>query len=179
MPKHVLVICSSPRFEGNSETLAMAFAKGAEEEGNMVETVLLRDKHIANCKGCDSCHDTNKCVIEDDMTEILEKMQKADTIVLASPVYFYTINAAMKQLIDRCYSIYTQLHNKEFYFIVSAADSDERMLERAVECFRGFTDCLEGAKEKGVILGSGLYDKEDASKSSLYQLAYIMGKRLR
>lgn len=178
MPKNVLIIGSSPRACGNSETLSMAFAKGAEEAGHTVEMVLLRDKHISNCVACNSCYQTHRCIIQDDTIEILEKMKNADTIVLSSPVYFYTVNASMKQLIDRCYSIYTELTNKEFYFIVTAADTNENMLERAVECFRGFIDCLEGAKEKGVILGSGLSDKEDASISSLNQLAHMMGKRL-
>ena len=64
------------------------------------------------------------------MKEILVKLLKADVIVMASPVYFYTINAQMKTLIDRIVPQYTNLSNKEFYFIITAAETDLNMMEK-------------------------------------------------
>jgi multimeric flavodoxin WrbA len=72
--------------------------KGALESGNRVEKISLREKNIRYCTGCGVCNTTHKCVQTDDMAEILEKMLDADVIVMATPVYFYTMDAQMKPL---------------------------------------------------------------------------------
>lgn len=97
---------------------------------------------------------------KDDMKEILVKLLKADVIVMASPVYFYTINAQMKTLIDRIVPQYTSLSNKEFYFIITAAETDLNMMERSIECFRGLLDCLENPTEKVLFMVWVLGKKE-------------------
>ena len=74
MSKRVLIISSSPRKDGNSETLAAAFAKGAREAGHQVETVYLREKQVSFCKGCLACLKLGHCVIQDDAVEIAAKM---------------------------------------------------------------------------------------------------------
>ena len=76
MNKKVLIISSSPRKGGNSETLAAAFAKGAREAGNQVETVYLREKRVDFCKGCFACLKLGHCVIQDDAVEIAAKMHE-------------------------------------------------------------------------------------------------------
>ena len=71
--------------------------EGARESGHRAEKVFLRDKNIGYCIGCEACHQNNGvCVQKDDMTEIREKMLAADVIVLASPIYFYTMTAQME-----------------------------------------------------------------------------------
>ena len=84
--KNVLIISTSFRKGGNSESLAEEFARGAQESGNKVEKVYLRDKNIGFCKGCLACVNTNRCVIKDDAAEIVEKMLAADVIVFSQPV---------------------------------------------------------------------------------------------
>ena len=74
MNKKVLIISSSPRKGGNSETLAAAFAKGAREAGHQVETVYLREKQVGFCKGCLACLKLGHCVIQDDAVEIAAKI---------------------------------------------------------------------------------------------------------
>jgi len=81
MDKKVLIISSSPRKGGNSETLAAAFAKGAREAGNQVETVYLREKQVGFCKGCLACLKLGHCVIQDDAVEIAAQMHDADVLV--------------------------------------------------------------------------------------------------
>ena len=115
--KNVLIISSSPRKGGNSDLLCDEFFRGAEDAGNQVEKIFIRDKKIGYCNACYACGKTGKCVIKDDMAEILEKMHWADVIVMASPVYFYSIDAQMKALIDRTLAQWTKLKNKEFYYI--------------------------------------------------------------
>ena len=95
MNKKVLIISSSPRKGGNSEMLAAAFAKGAREAGNQVETVYLREKQVGFCKGCLVCLKLGHCVIQDDAVEIAAKMHDADVLVFATPVYYYCVSGQL------------------------------------------------------------------------------------
>ncbi|KJR44503.1 iron-sulfur flavoprotein [Desulfosporosinus sp. I2] len=176
MGKKVLVLSASPRKGGNSDLLCDQFLLGAQDAGNQTEKIFLRDKRIGYCTGCESCYISHKCVQKDDIAEILEKIIDADVIVMATPVYFYTMNAQMKTLIDRTVPRYEEITGKEFYFIVTAADSSKQSMERTLDGFRGFTLCLNGAKEKGVVYGVGAWHKGDIKGSATMQQAYEMGK---
>ena len=102
MSKRILILAGSPRKNGNSAALCRAFARGAEESGHQVETIFLRDKKIGFCLACYHCKKSGGiCIIKDDMADILDKMNAADVFVMASPVYFYSVDAQMKALIDR------------------------------------------------------------------------------
>jgi multimeric flavodoxin WrbA len=104
-------------------------------------------------------------------------MVDADVIVLATPVYFYTMDAQLKTFIDRCVSRYTEITNKEVYFILSAADTEKKNLKPAVEALRGFTrDCLDGTTEKGILYGVGAWQVGEIKKLPAYEEAYKMGK---
>ena len=101
MNKKVLIISSSPRKGGNSETLAAAFAKGTREAGNQVETVYLREKQVGFCKGCLVCLKLGHCVIQDDAVEIAARMHDANVLVFATPVYYYCVSGQLKTMLDR------------------------------------------------------------------------------
>jgi multimeric flavodoxin WrbA len=179
MIKKVLVLSASPRRGGNSDLLCDQFILGAKESGNQVEKILLRDKEINYCLACDACQGNGgNCVQKDDMTEVLDKIIDADVIVMATPVYFYTMSGQMKTLIDRTYSRYLAISNKEMYFIMTAADSRMQAMERTLEGFRGFTSCLEGAKEKGIIYGTGAWNLGDIIGLPAMKQAYEMGKAI-
>ena len=179
MNKNVLVISASPRKGGNSDTLCDEFIRGAQESGNHAEKIFLASKNIKYCIGCGVCNTTQKCVQKDDMAEILDKMVEADVIVLATPVYFYTMDAQMKTLIDRTVPRYTEIQNKDFYFIVAAADTERKMMERTSEGFRGFTqDCLTGAREKGIIYGTGAWQAGEIKGTPAVKQAYEMGRNV-
>lgn len=175
--KNVLIISASPRKNGNSDMLCGRFAKGAEESGHRVEKVFLASENIGYCRGCGVCNSTHQCVQKDDMAEILDKMIKADVIVLATPVYFYSMDGQMKTFIDRTVPRYTEIVNKDFYFIMTAADTEKANLERTVEALRGFTeDCLEGAREAGIIYGVGAWNVGEIKSTPAYMQAYEMGR---
>lgn len=179
MRKKVLVLSASPRKGGNSDLLCDAFMRGVEETGGSAEKIFLRDHEIRYCTGCGVCNTTHRCVQKDDMEEILRKMIEADVIVMATPVYFYSMDAQMKTLIDRTVPRYTEISNKDFYFIVTAADTDVGMMRRTIEGFRGFTeDCLHGAQEKGIIYGTGAWQIGEIKNSPAMQQAYEMGKHV-
>lgn len=179
MQKNVLVISASPRKGGNSDTLCDEFIRGAQEAGNTTEKVFLRSHNIHYCVGCGICNSTHKCVQQDDMAEILDKMVQADVIVLATPVYFYTMDGQLKTMIDRTVPRYQEIANKDFYFIVAAADSSEDAMERTISGLRGFTqDCLPNAHEKGIIYGTGAWQVGDIQTRPAMGQAYEMGKRV-
>jgi multimeric flavodoxin WrbA len=175
--KKVLVLSSSPRRGGNSDLLCDQFTSGAKETGNNVEKIFLKDKNINYCTGCGTCIDGGKkCTQKDDMTEILDKMIAADVIVMATPVYFYTMCGQMKTFIDRTCSRYTEIKNKDFYFILTAADNSNSAMERTLEGFRGFTYCLDDPNEKGIIYGTGAWTIGDIKNNDAMNEAYQMGK---
>lgn len=112
------------------------------------------------------------------MAEILDKMVAVDVIVMATPVYFYTMNGQMKTLIDRTVPRYTEISNKEMYFITAAAVNSKKALERTLEGFRGFTSCLTDVKEKGVVYGTGAWKVGDIKGSKAMKEAYEMGRKM-
>ena len=179
MSKKVLILSSSPRKGGNSDLLCDEFMRGAKESGHDVEKIFIAQKKINYCKGCGVCNSTSKCVQNDDMAEILDKMVSADAIVLATPIYFYSMDGQLKTLIDRTVPRYTEIRNKDFYYIMTAADTNKDMLKRTVEAIRGFTeDCLSGAKEKGIIYGTGAWEKGEIKNTPQFLEAYEMGKNI-
>jgi len=178
MGKNVLILSGSPRKGGNSDILCDEFARGAIESGNQVEKVMICDRQIGYCKACYGCRPSGVCVIKDDMAEILEKMHWADVIVMSSPVYFYSIDAQMKAVIDRTLPQWTQLKGKELYYIMTAADTENGVMDCTLACFRGFAVCLPQSKEMGVIYGTGVYEPGAVRATKHMQDAYEMGKRV-
>lgn len=179
MNKKVLILSSSPRRHGNSDTLCDEFLRGAAEAGNAAEKIFLGDRTIHYCTGCSACsRDGRPCPQRDDAAEVIEKMLAADVIVMATPVYFYTMSAQMKTLIDRCCGRYTEMRDKEFYFILTAADGDRTNLLRTVDTFQGFLDCLENPVVKGVIYGLGVWHTGEIEGNPAMKEAYETGKKI-
>lgn len=179
MSKRVLILSGSPRKGGNSDLLCDEFMKGAKESGNEAEKIFIRDKKIGYCNACYYCSNNNgECAIKDDMAEILDKMQAADVIVMASPVYFYSVDAQMKALIDRSVARWTAIPDKEFYYIMTAAEDSDTVMNCTLECFRGFAVCLDNAKEMGVIYGKGAYEMGAIKNTPYMRQAYEMGKQV-
>ena len=178
MNKNVLILSGSPRKGGNSDILCDEFMRGAQESGHTAEKIFIREKKIGYCNACYACRESDVCVLKDGMQDVLDKMAWADVIVMASPVYFYAIDAQMKAVIDRTLARWTKLPNKEFYYIMTAADSEDEAFETSLACFRGFAVCLQGSKEKGVIRGGGVYEAGAVKGTKYMQEAYEMGRNV-
>lgn len=175
MEKKVLILAGSPRVGGNSDLLCDAFAKGAQEAGHKVTKIYVQKQKIAHCLACYACRGTGTCVQKDDMQAILPQMLAADVIVLATPVYFYSMSGQLKTLIDRTLPQWLNIKDKEFYFIATAADKKEG-LESTMIALKGFTDCLPGAVVKGRIYGHSVYAKGEVLNTTAMDEAYKMGK---
>ena len=177
--KKVLILSGSPRKGGNSDILCDEFAKGALENGNEVEKIFVCEKKISPCTGCYYCKDHGgRCVFNDDMADILQKIIDCDVLVLSSPVYFYSIDAQLKAVIDRSVARWTKVKNKEFYYIVTAADEELASADTTLACFRGYADCVDGAKEMGIVYGMGTYEKGEIKDKPAMTEAYEMGRNV-
>ncbi len=175
MSKNILIISASPRKNGNSDILCDEFMKGARDAGHEVEKIRLSETDIKYCTGCCTCiGKPGACVLQDDMNDILAKILAADVMVLASPVYFRSFNGQMKTFIDRVCPIYPLIHNKEVYFIASAAGG-RLPVDSTFQSFRTFTDCLD-VEEKGTVAVTGLWDAGKVKNTSAMGDAYAMGK---
>lgn len=177
MNKRVVIISSTHRAGGNSDVLCDEFMRGCLEAGCEVEKISLRGRNIGFCHACYACRKTGECVQRDDAIAVMEAMCAADVIVLATPVYFYSLSGQLKTLIDRCLSCGARLADKEFYFIATAA-ADRAAMERTMDALRGFTDCLPGARVNGEIYGEGAWQLGEIQGSPAMREAYEAGRRL-
>jgi multimeric flavodoxin WrbA len=177
--KKVLIISTSPRKGGNSDTLAEEFAKGALEAGNEVEKISLADKNIQFCRGCLACQKTKRCVIRDDADAIEQKMEQADVLVFATPIYYYEMCGQMKTMLDRGNPLYTADYKfTDVYFIATAAENGDHVWSRAVSGLEGWIECFERAHLSGVVFGGGVCDTGEIQNSPAMKKAYETGKQV-
>ena len=176
MSKKVLIISTSLRNHSNSESLADSFAEGAKAAGNEVETITLRNKSIAFCKGCLICQTLGRCVIQDDAVEIAERMKTADTIVFATPIYYYEMSGQMKTLLDRVNSLFpTDYAFREIYFLSAAAENEEGVDERAIHGLEGWIACYEKCHLAGTVFAGGVNKAGEIEEHPALKKAYNMG----
>ena len=177
MSKHVLIISSSPRKGGNSETLAEAFAKGAQDAGNHVETIRLREKQIGFCKGCLACQKLGHCVVKDDAVEIAAKMHDADVLVFATPVYYYSVSGQLKTMLDRSNPLFDSDYAfTKVYLLAAATENEPETVEGAVKAVQGWVDCFERCELAGTVFAGGVTDVGEIAGHPALEKAYQMGK---
>lgn len=183
MSKQILVLKSSPRKNGNSNTLAEQVVSGAKEVGAEVESLMLHDMNIQPCDACETCQETGVCIVKDDMQKIYPKLEKADAIVLASPIYYFTINAQAKLLIDRFYALETEqgnsLNGKEIGIILTYGDTDLHN-SGGINAIRTLEDIFRyiGAKIVGIVHGTADEVGDAEKDSELMERAYKLGQKL-
>ena len=173
--KNVLIISASPRKRGNSQLLCEQFTEGARAMGHEVNLVRLAEKKIGFCLACDGCmRNGGICVQKDNMAELLLQFQKADVLVLATPVYFYGITAQMKTFIDRTYPIWRNLGKKEVYYIVSAGLGED-IIERSLGDLDGFVEHLEEYRIAGRIYATDVMEAGLVKNLDVFEKSYQMG----
>lgn len=174
---NILVISTSPRKGGNSETLADAFICGAEQAGNQVEKVCLYDKTINFCKGCLACLQSHRCVIHDDADSIAQKMRKADVLVFATPIYYYEMCGQMKTMLDRANPLYNSDYMfRKVYLLATAAEDEESAVDGAVKGLSGWIACFPKTRLAGIIFGGGADGIGSIEGNPALNEAYEIGK---
>ena len=177
MKKHILILSTSLRKNSNSEALADAFQRGAQEAGHTVQKISLRDKTIGFCRGCLACLKTGSCVIRDDAVEIAEKMRRADGIVFATPIYYYEMSGQMKTMLDRANSLYgSDYVFRDIYLLSAAAEEGAGVDSRALSGLEGWIACFERARLSGVLFAGGVNEEGEIKGHPALQEAYEMGK---
>lgn len=180
MSKKILVISSSLRANSNSDALADEFIRGAEEAGNKVEKISLVGKKIAFCKGCMACQKLKHCAIQDDANDITKKMLKADVIVFATPVYYFSMSGQLKTLLDRANSLYAcDYAFREVYLLATAAEEYPAAMNGTVKGIQGWIDCFDKVKLCGVVKAYGVNDAGTIHNNSrAIKKAYTLGKQV-
>jgi multimeric flavodoxin WrbA len=182
---NVLIAVGSPRKKGNSATLAKQVAAGAGSAGAKVETVFLHDLNIKPCTACDGCRKKKHidCVIQDDMQMLYPKLRSADAIVIASPIYWFTVSAQTKLFIDRWYGLGGDngyaLAGKKFGIVLAYADVDP-FVSGAVNALRTLQDALGfiEAEIVGMVYGSASKAGEIKNNKALMDDAFELGKTI-
>lgn len=172
----VLVIHASPRAKGNSDLLCDAFIRGAEESGHSAEKISLREKEIHPCRACYACFKTGHCVQNDDMAGILQKVEAADVLVLASPTYFLTMSGQMKVFIDRLLPKWQGLGGKEAYVIVTGHDGKQGLKRNADDLALTLENL--GDRVRQIIWGERVWQKGEVLGTKAIEEAYQAGKQV-
>ncbi len=176
----ILVITTSLRAKSNSDFLTEKMIAGAREAGHDVEQISLKGKEIKFCIGCMSCQKTQKCILKDDVAEIIAKIKNADTLVFATPIYYYEMSGQMKTLLDRTNPLYPSDYRfRRVYMLSVAADDKESVPEKALSGLQGWVDCFEKAELAGSLFCGGITDPGEAeSKETALEKAFTFGKNI-
>jgi multimeric flavodoxin WrbA len=181
--KYILIFKGSPREKGNSSLLAEKAAEGAQAAGAEVETFSLHRMNIRPCDGCDTCKETGVCVLKDDMQMLYPKLEQAEAIVIATPIYWFTMSAQTKLFIDRWYALESTQRNalkgKQFGIILTYGDSDPYS-SGAINAIRSFQDMFRyiGADIAGMVYGTASDEGDVLKQPELLGRAYKLGAKL-
>lgn len=180
--RNILVVVGSGNLNGNTDVLVEAFIKGATESGHNIKKVNLNGD-LQGCLGCGGCKKNgNKCVIQDKMQNIYPFFESSDTIVLASPLYFWSISSRLKSFIDRLYAISKddKYPKKDTLLLMTSGSKGFYAFEQAVSFYRFFTNAL-GWNNKGMVLAGGCHKEEKISiiDDKYIKEAYLLGYHLK
>jgi multimeric flavodoxin WrbA len=184
--KKIIILQGSPRKNGNCAALTEKLREGAAEKNASVEEFYLQGMDIKTCSACDACRKdlASDCIINDDMKPLYPKLREADAIVFASPIYWFTISAQTKLVIDRCYALLgangeKALSGKDFGVILTYGDADP-FKAGTVNALRTFQDMINylGANIVGMVYGTAYKAGEIKSNKSVMENAYKLGKKI-
>lgn len=181
MGKKIIILNGSPRKAGNTTALTTEFTKGAEESKNLVTEFFLDTMNINNCKGCfgGGKNPDSPCVQKDDMDKIYPVYKEADIVVLATPLYYWTISGQLKSAFDRLFAVAECDPNyrnpqKESVLIMAAEGYG---FEETLYWYDRLEEHL-GWKSIGKVLCGGVMATGDIAGKVELQEAYKLGKSI-
>ena len=189
MPK-IAAVFGSPRRGGNTSILLREAIRGAKEAGAEVTEIVLRDRKMSPCLEIYGCKKTGRCVIQDDFHNVMDLILGSRGLMLASPIFFYSVSAHTKILIDRCQSLWVKKYwidkvshgkweaKRKGLFISLGATKGKKLVEGALLTIRYFFDVLDTELHKSLLYRS-LEEKEDVLTHPEYiEEAYQAGREL-
>lgn len=180
--RKILLVVGSGTVNGNTDQLAKAFARGAAEAGHEVKSIFLGKGELHGCKGCGACQIGEGCVQRDIMQKVYPAFAWCDTLVLASPLYFWTISSQSKAFIDRLYAISRndRYPVKDTALLMTAGDDEVNTFDIPIQycdfIFGGF-----GGKSLGLYCAGGCSGKPGNHSIPAHHLdgAYEFGKAMK
>ena len=188
--KNILVIQGGGRPRGNTARLVESFVEGASLAGHLVEVISLMKHEVKGCLGCNACRYGKPCVQKDDFNEMVPKIKAADCIVFASPMYFWTVSAILRALIERFYCIaqeddnpplgrYEKYPVKDCALLMTSADNFFWTFQQAVSYYQFTLVNYIGFHDRGMLLAGGCGDtngKPQIEKTPYLEEAYRFGR---
>jgi multimeric flavodoxin WrbA len=191
----IIAIYGSPRRDGNSAALLKQAVAGARREGAHVEEVFLRDHKISPCLEIYGCTKTGECVIRDDFSKILAKVEASTGIMLASPIFFYSVSAHTKIFMDRCQSLWVRKYwidkkavgevpeTRKGLFISVGATGGKKLFDGAILTVKYFFDVLNAGLWKTVLCRGvdrkGEIDRREDCLKESFEAGRELAKALR
>lgn len=184
----VLGIAGSPRRGGNTDILLNEVLEGAASKGAAVKTIVLSRLKIAPCEHCDSCLETGRCKVKDDMQKVYDGLKWADRIALASPLHFMGVTAQTKAMIDRCQALWVRKYRlklppldereRKGLFISVGGRKTANLFEPALATVKSFFRVLD-ITYAGELLFGGVDEKGAITKNPVaLSQAFLAGQRL-
>lgn len=190
--KNILVIQGGGRANGNTAQLVSSFAKGVEDAGHKVEIISLMKSEVKGCLGCNACRYGKPCIQKDSFNDIVPKIENADMVVFATPLYFWTISSRLKAFIERFYCIaqedpepplgrYEKYPVKDCALLVTAADDFFWTFEQVTSYYKFAIVNYIGFHDKGMLLAGGCGDtngRPQIDKTNYLAEAYEFGRNI-
>lgn len=174
----ILVITGSPRKNGNSNTLADNFIKGAEEAGHSVVRFDSAFKNVHPCVACNKCGMNGQCIFKDDFEFVKENIVDAEAVVFATPMYYFGISAQIKAVMDRFYAINSQISKpKKAVLILTYADTSAKEAQPIISHYETLLNYL-GWSDAGKVIASGVWMEGDVNNTRYPKQAYELGKNI-
>lgn len=184
----VLGIGGSPRKGGNTDTLLDSALEGAKSGGADIEKIVLNDLSFRPCQECGGCDKTGICVVQDDMRLVYEKLDSADAVIVASPVFFGSLSAQLKMMIDRLQCRWvlkyvlkravTSKRKRKGIFLSAGGASKKEYFENAKSIIKMFFATLD-IKYAGELFLAGLEKGTDVRKNKVaLKKTFEMGRAL-
>lgn len=180
MNKNIVVINSTNRKNGNSEVLVNEFINGAKENNN-VEVINLKELNFGFCIGCLACQNTGKCVLNDDISKIIDIVKNADILVFATPIYYYAMSGQLKTFLDRMNPLYIADYKfKEVYLFTACADEEDSAMDVVISEVKGWISCFDDVKFKEALCGTATTNIGDIkNRVEILNKAFEIGKNIK
>jgi len=179
MSKNIVVLAGSPRKESSTDRLVSAFTEGAKGAGHIVTAFRVADMKIGGCLGCGHCFkEIGVCVQKDDMRTILDALRKADTLVLASPVYYWSVTSQLKSAMDRTYALLKEGTSiKHAALLMTCGYGTDEAANPSIAMFRQTCAYLKW-KEAGIVVAPGIHAPQDIDGRPELEQAKKLGMQI-
>ena len=179
MSQNIVILAGSPRKVSSTDKLVTAFTEGAKGAGHTVATFRVADMKIGGCLGCGNCfQEVGVCVQKDDMQPIFDALRRGDTLVLASPVYYWGVTSQLKRVIDRTYALLKEGSSiKHAALLMTCGDDTDAAAGPSIAMFRRICTYLKW-REAGIIIAPRIHAPQDIDGRPELEQAKQLGMQI-